>query len=156
MCHTNQWQCLFSGTFTIVTVKSVSAVDVSPLFTTFYPHLMCSPNEKCGQCNLLLCPWGLPLPNSSRSSQNSIGPKDRNSLPCRYQSPLLLTIILICLSLLFSLPMPWCLLPTLAKQGFTLIVPDSWTCRLICGGFRGRTPHVIIMGRLLEGSLEIE
>lgn len=75
------------------------------------------------------------LPNSSRSSQNSVGPTDRNSLPCRYQSPPLLTIILICLPLLFSLPKPQRLLPTLRKQGFTVIVADSRTCRFICAGF---------------------
>lgn len=75
------------------------------------------------------------LPNSSRSSQNSAGPTDRNSLPCRYQSLPLLTIILICLSLLFSLPKPQRLLPTLRQQGFTVIVADSRIRRFISAGF---------------------
>lgn len=79
-----------------------------------------------------IVPQGSLLPSSSRSSQNSVGPTDRNSLPCRYQSPSLLTIILICLSLLFSLPKPQRLLPTLRKQGFTVIVADSWSSRFIC------------------------
>lgn len=74
------------------------------------------------------------LPNSSRSSQNNVGPTDRNSLPCHYQSLQPLTIILICLSLLFSLPKPQRLLPTLRQQGFTVIVADSRTCRFICAG----------------------
>lgn len=69
-------------------------------------------------------PWAFLLSNSSGSSQNSVGPTDRNSLPCRYQSPLLLTIILICLSLLFSPPKPQCLPPALTKQRFTAIVTD--------------------------------
>ena len=48
--------------------------------------------------------WVSPLPNNSRSSQNSAGPTDRNSPPCRYQTPLLLTKILICLSLFVFTP----------------------------------------------------
>lgn len=82
-----------------------------------------------------IVPWVSLLPSSSRSSQNNIGPTERNSLPCRYQSLSLLTIILICLSLLFSLPKPQRLLPTLRKQGFPVIVTDSWTWRFLWAGF---------------------
>lgn len=96
---------------------------------------MLPPMKSVGSVIFSIVPWVSLLPSSSRSRQNSVGPTDRNSLPCRYQSPPLLTIILICLSSLFSLPKPQCLLPALRKQGFTVIVTDSWTCRLICAAF---------------------
>lgn len=57
--------------------------------------------------------WDLLLPKSDRSSQTGVGQTDRNSLPCRHQSPLLLTIILICaFPLVFTPGTPQCLLPT--------------------------------------------
>lgn len=70
--------------------------------------------------------WDLLLPKSDRSSQTGVGQTDRNSLPCRHQSPLLLTIILICASpLVFTPGSPQCLLPTTRKECLTVMVADS-------------------------------
>lgn len=107
---------------------SLSPFNVTPLM------------KSGGSVIFSIVPWVTPLPSSSRSSQNSAGPTDRNSLPCRYQSPPLLTIILICLSLSFSLPKPQRFLPTLRKQGFPVIVTGSWTCRFLCAGFSAMWP----------------
>ena len=66
------------------------------------------------------------LPESDRSSQTSLGQTDRNSLPCRHQSPLLLTIILICaFPLVFAPGTLQCLLPTTRKECLTVMVADS-------------------------------
>lgn len=108
--------------------------SLSPLTVCLSPFNVLPLIRSGGSVIFSVVPWVSLLPNSSRSSQNSIGPTDRNSLPCRYQSPPLLTIILICLSLLFSLPKPQCILPTLRKQGFPVIVTDSKTCRFLHAG----------------------
>lgn len=70
--------------------------------------------------------WDLLLPKSDRSSQTGVGQTDRNSLPCHHQSPLLLTIILMCaFPLVFTPRTPQCLLPTARKGCLTVIVADS-------------------------------
>lgn len=103
-------------------------------FSFYHTHLMLPPThphplmKSVGSVIFSTVSWVSPLPNASRSSQNSVGPTDRNSLPCRYQSPPLLTIILICLSLFHSQsppPVPPAHLKK--KQDFTLICTDRWT-----------------------------
>lgn len=66
------------------------------------------------------------LPKSDRSSQTGVGQTDRNSLPCRHQSPLLLTITLICaFPLVFTPGTPQRLLPTTRKECLTVMAADS-------------------------------
>lgn len=55
-----------------------------------------------GRVIFSIVPRAWVFPQSSGSSKTSAGTADRNSLPCRYQSPSLLTIILIC-----TLPPPF-------------------------------------------------
>lgn len=83
-------------------------------------------NKRWGQCISSIVLWDLLLPKSDRSSQTGVGQTDRNSLPCHHQSPLLLTIILICaFPLVFTPGSPQCLLPTTRKECLTVMVADS-------------------------------
>lgn len=131
ICHANQWHAEQNVNFAERLALSVNYFNALSLSLSLVPLWLSSPFNVAplmtsgGSVIFSFVPRVSLLPNSSRSSQNSAGPTDRNSLPCRYQSPPMLTIILICLSLLLSLPKPQCLLPTLGKQGFILIVTDS-------------------------------
>lgn len=125
------WNCRFYGAFNTASELYLYC-QFTPLFCFHFSQSFSSFNvsplmKSGGSVIFSIVPWVSLLPNTSRSSQNSAGPTDRNSLPCRYQSPPLLTIILICFSLLFSLPEPQCLLPALRNWAFTVIVPDSQT-----------------------------
>ncbi len=135
----HSWKCRFYWAFNTVSELFLCCqlpLSLSHLsLSVSHPFNVAPVMKSGGSVIFSIVPRVSLLPNSSRSSQNSVGPTDRNSLPCRYQSPPLLTIILICLSLLFSLPDPQRLLPTLRKQGFTVIVADSRTSRFICAGF---------------------
>lgn len=84
--------CQFLSFFSSHLSLSLSPFNVAPLM------------KSGGSVIFSIVPRVSLFPNSSRSSQNSAGPTDRNSLPCRYQSPPLLTIILICLSLFVFTP----------------------------------------------------
>lgn len=77
---------------------AVTFLSLSPTFVclSLSPFHVAPLMKSGGSVIFSIVPRASLLPNSSRSSQNSIGPTDRNSLPCRYQSPSVLTIILIC------------------------------------------------------------
>lgn len=144
---------------------SLLFLSLSLFSAPLYPFNVAPLMKSGGSVIFSIVPRVSLLPNSSRSSQNSVGPTDRNSLPCRYQSPLLLTIILICLSLLLSLTKPQRFLPTLRKQGFTVIVADNRTCRFLCAGFSvtklwnvtssGSVQEIIIYSTAVEEVLTI-
>lgn len=81
MCHKSLW-----NSSNVVFNQAIKSLPFS-----------CCPLMKHGGSVISsIVPRASLLPASGSSSQNSIGQTDRNSLPCRYQSPSLLTIILIC------------------------------------------------------------
>lgn len=89
------WRCSFYWAFSkfseLIFFLSPPPYHVSVLLFHVAPLM-----KSGGSVISSIVPRAYLFPNSTRSSKRSAGPADRNSLPCRYQSPSLLTIILIC------------------------------------------------------------